>query len=237
MTASRVITLPLSAGLAALLAFTPLATSDQVDQRSTARLEAENARLAKLLELAAGREFYLLLDPERGQLSLMCQGAVLREFPVLVTEVGRRRAFFGTRSLPGDWADSVWHDGQLEPARRFERLEIDPPDSPVDPDSLSVFIPPTPDEAIPAPDRFIIHYRDSKAIEIIAQDTTALFVGARPPRPSVSIGERLARAVAPWRQPKVLLQLHIPAADARALYRALPENGEFLLLYWPKEPA
>jgi hypothetical protein len=230
MPAPRPFALPLAACLSALLAFAPRVTNGQTAQLSQAGLEAENARLARLLELASGREFYLLLDLERGQLHLMYRGAVLRDFLVLDTQVGRRRAFFTARPLPADWADSVWHDGRLHPGRRFERLELDAPDSPVPPESLTVTIPPTPEEAIPAPDRFLIRYRDGKAIEIVAHDTSVAAGDARPPRASTPLGERLLYVLAPWRRPAVLIRLEMPAEDAQALYRGLPEDGEFLLV-------
>jgi hypothetical protein len=228
--APRPTALLLAAGLAALLALAPPATNGQTDRPSTAGLQAENARLARLLELASGREFYLLLDVERGRLRLMYRGAVLRDFLVLDTQVGLRRAFLTARPLPADWADSVWHDGRLDPARRFERLELDPPDSPVPQESLTVTIPPTPEEAIPAPDRFLIRYNDGKAIEIVARDTSAAGRRVRLSRVSTPLGKRLLYALAPWRRPAVLLRLEMPVEDARSLYRALPEDGEFVFV-------
>ena len=101
---------------------------------------AENQRLERLLTLAASNQFYLLLEPERGRLRLIYEGADLRDWAVIEAAVGRRRVLFSDRSLPGDWWESVWQDGELEPAREVDRAVIDPPDGgPLD--SVAVVIP------------------------------------------------------------------------------------------------
>lgn len=222
--------------LAGLLACASDPQAGPSEERSASeRLQAENADLERRLALASGREFYLLLEPERQRLSLMFQGAVLRDFPVLEMAVGRRRTLFVDWAPPGDWRSSVWQDGELEPQRRFKRKEIDPPDAPGELDSLAAVIPPTPEEAIRAPDGYLIHYREGRGLEIVGRDTTeAAGIWGRQGRGFEGWLERLGHALAPWGGLKVRLRLVLPVDQARALYRSLPEKSEFCITSTPR---
>ncbi|UCF18667.1 MAG: hypothetical protein JSU87_12045 [Gemmatimonadota bacterium] len=195
-----------------------------------ARLQAENARLEQELSLASGGEFYLRLDPEQKLLTLMYQGAILRDFPVLESAGGRRRILFVERSLPDGLWDSVWQEGQIDPARQFDRKVIDPPESPSEADSLALIIPPTPEEAIPAPDRFLIRYVDGRALEILGHDPSE---GDRIRCPRAHkircMAARLGRALWPWGEPAVRLRLILLPEQASALYRSLPEHSAFYI--------
>lgn len=191
---------------------------------------AENRRLERLLTLAASNQFYLLLEPERGRLRLMYDGADLRDWAVLEAAVGRRRVLFSDRSLPGDWWESVWQDGELEPAREVDRAVIDPPDGgPLD--SVAVVIPPTPEEAIPAPDHFLINYRDGRGLEIVGRDTSQ---AATTTREGTEVSgrrlERLRHALWPWGRLTVRLRLVLPVEEASELYRSLPEGSAFYIV-------
>ena len=65
-----------------------------------ARLARHTAELERQVELASGKEFYLLLDPATPDLTLMLKGAELRRFPVLGLQTGYPRVSWASRRSP-----------------------------------------------------------------------------------------------------------------------------------------
>ena len=194
------------------------------------RLSAENLQLERRLELTTSGQFYLLLEPREGRLRLMYEAAALKDYTVLEAAVGHRRVVFTDRSLPSDWWTSIWQDSELEPTRRIGRTVIDPPDGGAA-DSLVLAIPPTPEEAIPAPDHFLIHYRDGRGLEIVGRDTSHVATTARDgTEGSGRRLERLRHALWPWGRLTVRLRLVLPVEEARELYRSLPEGSAFYIV-------
>src|SRR5512137_2243113 len=55
---------------------------------NVARLQRANALLQRQLDLAAGKDFYLVLDPAAGSLTLRLKGARLQQFSVRGLQVG-----------------------------------------------------------------------------------------------------------------------------------------------------
>ena len=76
--------LPAVALAASTLAAAPPAPS----QGELARLSLQNALLQKQVDLAKGKEFYLLLDPKAEKLTLMFRAALLQQYRVEALEVG-----------------------------------------------------------------------------------------------------------------------------------------------------
>lgn len=200
------------------------------DAAAIERLRHENARLKRLADLASGDDFYLMLDPRKRVLQLMYEGVVLNEFPVLDLALGERRVLFVTSDLPEGWEDQIWDDGQLDPPRQVRRKEIIPPKDgePADPVEE---IPPTPEEAVPAPDRYWVRYADGRSLEIVG-DLADEPSGGLLHRSSSAVRLRLsdlAAALLPSRADALRLRVTLRDDQARALYRALPEQSRFLL--------
>ena len=82
-----------------------------------ARLELSTALLERKLELAGGKDFYLLLDPVEFTLTLMLRGAELRRFAVLGLQVGYPRVSWFDRRDPHSWQGVTWSNGELDPPR------------------------------------------------------------------------------------------------------------------------
>jgi len=193
-------------------------------------IRAENARLQKLLTLARGEKFYLLVEPGQQRLQLMYAGTVLREFTVLDVTVGRRKTLFIERTVPANWREMIWEGSELEPKRDLRRLEIIPATPGTAADSLATMIPPTPEEAIPAPNRFLVHYRDRLSLEVVGQDQGKDSVGPHRGKPTTrtpraGIHDRLW----PWGRDLLRLRLLLPAEEAKDLYRAFPEGSQLLI--------
>jgi hypothetical protein len=79
-------------------------TARAKDDVPDARLEVEallrdNSVLEKRVEMANGKEFYLLLDPAAGKHKLKLQGAVMRDYAVQGLEIGTPRIAYRSRDL------------------------------------------------------------------------------------------------------------------------------------------
>jgi len=190
--------------------------------------------LEKRLELANGKEFYLLLDPGAGRLRLMVEGAVLRDYAVQGIEAGSPRVALRSRGLERGWAGRIWSQGNLDPSRDRERTEIQIPDSTqavADSAPAAFKMPPLPEEIYPVPHRYHVRYADGLSLEV------------RPLEPDMSagVGKRLHSGLRVWwhdfraalaRQPADVVRLRLIMApqDAASLYRALPPDTRLFVL-------
>jgi hypothetical protein len=204
----------------------------RVDSRATpedelARLRHERAQLEILLRLASSNGFYLLLDVERRRLALMHGAALLREFPLTDLRVGWPRRFLREPDALAELLHRVWEGARLEPPRPVERIEIVPPETPVD--SLVPYVPPPPEEAIPAPPRFRVRYEGGE-LEILAEGTTPEPLPVRWWR---ALRNALSDVQATLRgdRPRIRLRAVLPATEAGALYRSLPEGTPLYVLH------
>ena len=193
----------------------------------------ENDALERLAALAATSDFYLVLEPDSSALTLRLQGAKLRRFPVETVEIVRPALAFLPRHELRDaeaaaWLDRTWHDGELDPVRTRDRIEIQalPPDPNRPEGSVEIPVPPTAEESISVPARYFIRFADHLVLEI---DATRAGV-----RSSATWKDRLAAGglhpADPWR-----LRVRLSAADADLLYRSLPPA--VALLVWPSRAA
>lgn len=206
----------------ALLLFTLLASQ----AGTTPVLARQNSALESLADLAAGPDFYLVLDPHGRHLRLMLGGAELRRYAVLDVRVGRPRVAFVPRSAT--MTDGVLRGGALRPARHARRVSITPPtaaDVELNVEAEAVPpLPPTPEEAYPAPWRYLVRFDSGSTLELRGPDAE----GAR---------GALTRLASRWstywsdlwaavtsRGDGTRFQVTLSADDAGALYRALPPN-------------
>jgi hypothetical protein len=188
----------------------------------------KNARLRALVELSgAGDLPYLVLDPAQNALRLMLDAVVLREYPVQRLEIGHPRVLFVfEREPPADWAGRLFSGGQLDPAPSWGRRELVPPaaeSAPAEGEQAEpAIIPPTVEEAYPAPPRYRVRYDDGLTLEIVADQAAA----------GGGLGEWLrdvGTALAPGGE-TLRLRVVLPAADAAALYRSLAPDGRLVVL-------
>ncbi len=195
-----------------------------------ARLSEENARLDALVSLASGKEFYLLLDPAKPDLTLMLRGAELRRFPVLGLSIGVPRVAWFRRHDPRPWQGVIWEAGRLDPPREADRVELTAPPPGASGTPPAVPIPPTPEEAFPTPPRYHVWFGGGPAIEIR-------------PREADASASRWSRTAAWWHarwrdtvaaltssaDELVRLRLVLAPEDADALYRSLPPDTKLLV--------
>lgn len=196
------------------------------------RLEQRTALLERQLELAGGKEFYLVLDPAAPDLTLMLRGAQLRRYAVLGLQIGYPRISWFGRRHPRTWQGVTWSNGELDPPRPTDRIvvtaepvrkgEAEPEPPPM---------PPTAEELYPVPPRFHIRFSSGLSVEI-------------PPREADASVGRFARlrawwsakwgdvvAAMGWRDRDVLrLRVVLSPKDAESLYWSLPPAVRLLVL-------
>lgn len=227
-----------STAAALLLASLPSAaapaskTAAPVDPAATRKLARENAILEKTVELAKGKEFYLLLDPRAGTLKLLLNATELQTFKLHGIEVGAPRVAFVSRGLPDDWEGRIWSGGELAPARERDRLEIQAPPPTKEGQEPNIPVPPTPEEAYPVPPVYHVRFKGGLSLEI---RNTAL-------EPSdrgfwSRLGDRTRRwwadlksALGSGDPDTVRLHVIMSKKDADSFYRALPPNTKLLVL-------
>jgi hypothetical protein len=180
-----------------------------------------DAWLRRQLEVASGREFYLLLDPAASALRLMLQGVVLREYRVLGVETGTARVLFYQRAVPAEWSERIWTGGRLEPEPRRERVEIRPPTEGAAANAEEPPIPPTPEELLSAPPRYFVRFEGGLALEVLEAGV----------RSSAGYLADLWESLEPRGGDAIRLRVTLGAEDAASLYRSLPPDTKFLLAH------
>jgi hypothetical protein len=196
----------------------PTTGADPVD---TLRTEIEV--LDRQVELATGKAFYLILSEEASELRLMFGGALLQQFPVSSMEVGYPRLTFRRVGEVPPWSSKVWRNGALVPGRAVETAVLQPPAAGAD-DEIETPVPPTVEEAIPVPERYLIRFTDGLALEI-----------AQPADPSEGyIASRLRLLGLRWSEVRsvmsqstvdaVRVRLVLDRTVAEALYRSVPAD-------------
>jgi hypothetical protein len=215
------------AAAAAVAATTPKApTPDDL-----APLVLQNDLLQKQLDLAKGKEFYLLLDPQAQTLTLMFRAALLQQYRVEALEVGVPQVVYRTRTDVSQWEGRIWEKGALDPARELDRVEMQAPPPTREGTEIEVKIPQTPEEKYPVPPRYHIRFAGGLSLEVRPPDSdTKRGFWARI---AGGIGAWLADARAASRiEPTDTVRLHLVLSkkDAESLYRALPPATKLLVL-------
>lgn len=190
-----------------------------VDPDSLA-LEARATALEARVALARSDSLHLVLEPDRGTLTLNRGGAPLTAWPVRDVVTGKRRF---ARAEPG-WHLLPYPGGAMTPPVRRERKEIvsdqvEPPDL----TGAETEIPPTPEEAVPAPGRFVIRFQGGLGLEVVSEgDLTG------PGFPFLrSVGHTLWRLL-PGSRDRLRIRIRMDGEDAGALYRSFPEGSAFI---------
>lgn len=190
---------------------------------AAATLASRERALQARVALAAEDRLYLLLDPAHGSLGLYRGGAALVSWPVSAVEAGRRRLWPGRGRA--DWRSSLWEGARLEPPVRRERRVIASDQAePPDPTGEVEWVPPTPEEEIPTPERFFIHFEGGLGVEVTAPGADTL-----PHRPG--LGQRVRTGLtrmSPVNWDRYRIRLSMQPGDAGALYRGLPASVAFL---------
>lgn len=214
--------------LALAIVLPAVAAPSREEVAATAR---RNAILERKVELAKGKEFYLLLDPKASTLAMMLRGATLQTWPLQGIEVGLPRVAYVSRGAPEDWEGRVWEKGNLVPPRAIDRYELEAPPVSAEGTDVEVPIPPTPEEKYPVPPRYHIRFDGGLSIEVIPPGTKeeAGFFGG------IWNGLRMwwrdaVAASSPEPEDAIRLRLVLDAKDADSLYRALPPDTKLMIV-------
>ncbi len=203
-----------------------------------ARLRRVNTLLQRQIELADGKEFYLVLDPEASDLTLMLSGAELQRYPVIELQVGQPRVSWIMRRDPRPWQDVVWSHGELNPPRQIDRLVIQaapPSKDAAEPEPPPV--PPTPEEMYPVPSRYHVRFDEGRSIEVRPLDADQQAGRLTRVRAWWSAKWRdTAAAVFGRNRDGVRLRVVLNPKDAASLYRSLPPAVRLIILS-PDRPA
>jgi hypothetical protein len=207
----------------------------------------EGQLLERQSELASGQSFYMVLDPEKSSLKIMLQGVVLRDYEVLSSELGTPRVLFRRQLIPADWYGRIWRGAEIDPPKELERMEVLVEGAPAD-SAAAPPIPPTPEEAFPAPDRFFIRYEGGLALELrsveppkpAAADSTegngAAALVKNVKRKEESLRTRLGRLWTPriwFGRDTLRVRVTMNLKDVQALYRSLPPDTRLFVLLRP----
>jgi hypothetical protein len=196
-----------------------------------AKIQRSNSLLQRQIDLAGGKDFYLVLDPAAGDITLMLSGAELQRYTVLGLTVGQPRVAWMSRPDPTPWQDVVWAHGELDPPRQIDRLVVQAAPPTKEGTEEVAQVPPTPEEMYPVPSRYHVRFDDGLSIEI------------RPLEADAQAG-RWAKLGA-WFSAKwhdaneaafdrdrdaVRLRIALEPKDAASLYRSLPPAVRLIIL-------
>jgi hypothetical protein len=196
------------------------------------RLQRLNDQMQRQVELASGKDFYLVLDPAGSELTLMLSGAELQSYRVTGLQVGTPRVSWFGRRVARPWQDVVWLHGELDPPREIDRLVFQaPPPTKDAAEPEPPPIPPTPEEMYPVPSRYQVRFDEGRSIEVRPLDADQKASG-------------LARLGAWWSakwhdvvaalfrkdRDAVRLRLVLNPNDAASLYRSLPPAVRLIVL-------
>jgi hypothetical protein len=214
----------------------PAASSDP--RSEAARLQRTNAQLQKQIELAAGKEFYLVLDPKTAGLTLMLKGAPLQRFTVLALQVGHPRVAWMSARDPRHVQSVLWSGGELDPPRQLDRLVIqaaEPGKEAAEQEPPQ--IPPTPEELYPVPSRYHVRFADGLSVEILPREADAT-VG-RWARVRSAVAEKWHDVIAAVRasgRDAIRLRITLDPKEAQSFYRSLPPTVRLIVLDGEVEP-
>ena len=214
----------------------PAAAADP--RAEAARLQRTNAQLQKQIELAAGKEFYLVLDPATSGLTLMLKGAPLQRFTVRGLQVGHPRVAWASARDPRHVQSVIWSGGELDPPRQIDRLVIQSagPGKEAS-ESTPPPIPPTPEELYPVPSRYHVRFADGLSVEILPREADAS-VG-RWAHARAAMAEQwgdIRSALRTSDRDAIRLRITLDPKDAQSFYRSLPPAVRLIVLDGEVEP-
>ena len=213
-----------SAGLLGLV----LLTGPLLAPRAGAEPEAQGgdpsgalaAWLARRVHQAESGQFYLVLDAGAPSLALALGGVTLLDLPVAGVTVHTPRVLYRRAAAPRGWQDATWIHGVLDPPLPVASV-VPPPDGDTETAGAP---PPLPDELVPAPGVFDIHFEGGLGLRVVTVDDGV----ARTRGWAAAARERwrVLRGEAP---DAVRVQLLMAPADAGRLYRALPPETSLIM--------
>jgi hypothetical protein len=197
-----------------------------------ARLQRANGLLQRQVDLAAGKDFYLVLEPGASNLTLMLNGAELQRYPVVGLQVGEPRVSWIARRDRRAWRDTIWSKGELDPPRQLDRFVVQaPPPAEGGAEPEPPPVPPTPEEMYPVPRRYHVRFDEGWSIEVRPLDADPQAGRAARLAASASAKAHDVFAAAFWRKSDaVRLRLALAPKDAASLYRSLPPAVRLLIL-------
>lgn len=184
----------------------------------------DNPPLKQWLAKAGPDSFYLVLDPQAGELDLVLGGVVMRSFEASDIRVATPRRFGASAPLPDDWHERVWTGAKIDPPHPGARTEIVQPESTAEAEAL---IPPTPEEAIPVPERFRVRFAEGLALEITGG--VAEQKGELPPAELPSGFREKIRMLREGASDRVRVRVRLKPEDAAELYRSLPPGTDLVI--------
>jgi len=203
-------------------------------------LQERAAVLQQQVEMVKEEARYLLLDPDRGALTLYHGAVPLRAWPVLAVEAGARR--WGEEE--DGWRSRRWDVARIEPpVQRDRRVLISDSVEALDLTGAVDWVPPLPEEAVPTPPTFIVHYEGGMSLEVVAvepapvADSLADSVAvadsmAFAPPLLERVGHRLHRLL-PRNWSRYRIRVAMPSKEAGSLYRSLPDSTSLLAIIPP----
>ena len=172
--------------------------------------------------------------PQANKLRVMLAGVTLRDYHIRHLKIGVPRSCSSAGRANSDGVEHRLARAGARAARERDRFEIVATgDSTTMPD---LPIPPLPEEAYTVPPRYFIRYGGGFSIEIRSESGTGTGTKVSP-----TFWESL---LAPFRKSlaeqaaadteSVRLMLQLPDEGAGALYRSLPPDTDFIILYDPE---
>jgi hypothetical protein len=215
----------------------PAAAADP--RTEAARVQRTNAQLQKQIELAGGKEFYLVLDPRTAGLTLMLKGAPLQRFTVLGLQVGHPRAAWVSKRDPRHVQSVIWSGGELDPPRQIDRFVIQAAAPGKDAtESTPPPVPPTPEEMYPVPARYHVRFADGLSVEILPREADAS-VGrwAHARAAAVEKWHDMIAALRSSGRDAIRLRITLDPKEAQSFYRSLPPAVRLIVLDGEVEPS
>jgi hypothetical protein len=219
-------------GAAASCGGSPARRAEADPREGAARLQRTNAQLQKQIELAAGKEFYLVLDPANSSLTLMMKGAPLQRYAVMGLQVGHPRLAWMSARDPRHVQSVIWSGGELDPPRQIDRLVIqaaEPGKGPAE--EVAPPIPATPEELYPVPSRYHVRFADGLSVEILPREADKSI--GRWARTRAAMAEQwrdIVAALRTSRRDAIRLRITLDPKDAQSVYRSLPPAVRLIVL-------
>jgi hypothetical protein len=218
----------------AVVALLVLRGSKPPVRSEAAFLQERAAVLQQQVELVKEGARYLLLDPDRGAITLYDGGVPLRSWPVLTVEAGARRLGAGEEG----WRSRRWDLARIEPpVERDRRVLLSDSVEPPDLTGAVDWIPPPPEEAVPTPPSFVVHYDGGMGLEVVAiepapvTDSVADSLAFAPPL--LERVEHRLRRVLPRNWDQYRIRVSMADKEAGSLYRSLPDSTSLLAIIPP----
>ena len=197
-------------------------------------LQERAAVLLEQAEMVKEEARYLLLDPDRGAITLYHGAVPLRAWPVLAVEAGARR--WGEEE--DGWRSRRWDVARIEPpVQRDRRVLISDSVEALDLTGAVDWVPPLPEEAVPTPPTFIVHYEGGMGLEVVAveptpvADSVADSLAFAPPL--LERVEHRLRRLLPRNWDRYRIRVAMPGKEAGSLYRSLPDSTSLLAIIPP----